>query len=467
MQTVYNLHKRSLMSKIYFKCKALLVCGALLMFGSRVTYAQKDSLHVLSYNVLYLGDTPPCQDGHAVSEGYIETVIAYANPDIAGFEKMEAIPAYTGDMSGNAPAAFADSILQYIFNAAYPGRYAYCPFTNTSGANNISMLFYNQQKLGFAGILSTYVNITDFTTYKLYYKTPSLAITHDSIFLYVTLNHTNSGSGSSDASTRADQISGELAHIETHFSSLPNMINMGDFNTHTTTEACYQTLVAPANTNYRFYDPPFYPDATFAYPANWDSNPADFASCLTVSTRIVSAPNACSGNTGGGKSWYDHIFLSAKIINNADRISYVPHSFRVIGNDGNRVGAAVNGSPTNTSAPAAVINAIYQVSEHYPVTVSLLVDTSATASVPSLQSQGKVMIVNPVAASLILRFTPDQVGKPITITCTDAQGKVQMKKDMAIQSETVQLPCPLSPGMYYLKIVSGNSIIADTKFVKE
>jgi hypothetical protein len=426
-----------------------------LLVQNGIANAQIDTLRVFSYSVLYIGDTPPCQGPHSVYEGYLETILSYANPDIAGLVKRE-----SEDMYGSAPVGFADSLLVNSFNAAYPGRYAYCPYTNTAEADNITTLYYNQQKLGFAGMLCSYSNITDFDTYKLFYKSANLASTHDTIFLYVTLNHDNSGSSSSNAATRGEQIAGEMAQIETYFTSLPNMINMGDFNTQNSSEACYQTLVTPANLNYRYYDPPFYPDATFTYPAGWDADPAAYASYLTVSTRETSSdPNSCSGNSGGGKLWFDHIFLSANIINQADHVSYIPHSFQVIGNDGNRVGNPENSSPANTSAPAAVINDIFQMSEHYPITLSLLVDTSAAASVTAiLPQQEKVTVVNPVDGQLVMYFTKGLAGKTINITCIDELGRLQMKTSIASAGETAQIPCTLSPGFYFLRFTTPMAI---------
>ncbi len=425
-------------------------------------FGQLDTLRILSYNVLYLGDNPPCQTSHSEMEGYLETVVAYVNPDITGFVKMEAV-----DASGSAPAHFADSALQYIFNAAYPGRYAYCSYTNHSAASNITMLFYDQQKLGFVNILCSYSYETDFDTYKLYYKTPNLATTHDSIFLYVTLNHTESGSGSSDAGIRATQISGEMAQIETHFSILPNMINMGDFNVHNSAEACYQTLVAPTNLNYRYYDPPFYPDALFSYPADWDNHPGEYSLCLTTSTRTGSSPNECSNDFGGGKSWYDHIFLSSSIINKADHISYQPNSFRVIGNDGSRVGVAVVDPPTNTSAPAAVVNSVYQISQHYPVVLDLLVDTSGVAAASIVNKSEKVVVVNPVGKQLEVMFGSDLIGKTVTMRCYDMLGRLQMNSSFVVTNEKMQIPCSLLPGTYGLAISANGQRVTNTIIAKE
>ena len=375
---------------------------------------------------------------------------------------MEAV-----DASGSAPTHFADSALQYVFNAAYPGRYAYCTYTNYSAADNITMLFYDQQKLGFVNILSYYSYVTDFDTYELYYKTPNLATTHDSIFLYVTLNHTESGSGSSSASVRATQISGEMAQIETHFSSLPNMVNMGDFNVHNSSEACYQALIAPTNLNYRYYDPPFYPDGTFSYPADWDSNPVSYSSYLTTSTRTGSSPNECSNDFGGGKSWYDHIFLSSNIISKTDHIAYVPHSFRVLGNDGNRVGVAAIGPPANTSAPTAVINSIYQISQHYPVMLDLVVDTSGVAATGIVNKNEKAVVVNPVGKQLEVIFGSDMIGKTVRMQCHDMLGRLQMERTFVVINGMMQLPCTLQPGTYALTITANGQPMINTIIAKQ
>jgi len=450
------------MNNTMSKIKALIFLSAFISL-QKSSAQTTDTLRVLSYNVLYLGDTPPCQGPHSTWEGYVKTILSYANADIVGFVKRASEDTY-----GSAPAGFADSLLVQSFNAAFPGRYAYCPYTNVSEADNISTLYYNQEKLGYESILSTYSNITDFDTYKLYYKSTDLATTHDTIFLYVTLNHTNSGSGSSDATTRGQQIAGEMAAIETHFGSLPNMINMGDFNFHTSTETGYQTLVAPTNLNYRYYDPPFYPDAIYSYPADWDNNPSDYASSLTVSTRENSgSPNSCSSDVDGGKSWYDHIFLSKNIINNADHIGYMSNSFKVMGNDGNRLGISVNSSPSNTSAPTAVINDIFEMSEHYPIMLDLVVNNIAT-SVPNVAvEKDQISVVNPADGMLNIHFPPSLTGKNTGFTCTDVLGRVQIKEDLLQVAGTVQIPLNLQTGVYYLTFTQDGLIVGQMSIFKK
>ncbi len=452
------------MSKSRLKINASLLCGALAIL-SDTALAQADTLRAMTYNVLYYGDKPPCQGSHTESHGYLRTIVAYANPDIIGLNKMAAIPMFAGDHSGSAPVGFADSILRFSLNAAYPGKYAFCSYTNSSGADNISILFYNQLKLGFVNITDSYPNITDFNTYKLFYKSNDLATTHDTVFLYVTLNHDNSGSSSSDQAIRADQINGEMAGIQTHFSRLPNAINMGDFNTHKSSEACYQRLVAPANEAFRYYDPPFSPDGDVSYPADWDSNPSSFAPYLTTTTRLSNIPNSC-GSNGGGKSWYDHIFISEALVYNQDGMRYIPHSYRTMGNDGNRVGKSVNDAPTNTSAPPDVIEAIFQMSNKYPVMVDLEINAQTAGVSKDLDQKEKVNVVNPVRELLVLNFSSELLGKDVTIQCTNMLGQIILHASFHITKEELEIPSVLAPGLYSLSISAGQ-YICNKMVVKE
>ena len=128
-------------------------------------------------------------------------------------------------------------------------------------------------------------------------------------------------------------------------------------------------------------DPPFYPDNTVPYPAEWSDNAGGYAAELTTTTRALSnVPNSC-GTSGGAKSWYDHIFISPWLVKGSNYISYVPKSYTTIGNDGKRLGVDINSTTpqVNTSAPAAVINALFQFSNKYPISIKLVVKANRNA----------------------------------------------------------------------------------------
>lgn len=341
---------------------ATLVSGGTPLAG---TVDKTDTLKVMAYNVLNYGDG--CQAATPALDAYLKTITAYVQPDLLSCEKMTAF-----DPASPLPANLASDISTNALNAAFPGRYNYATPTNHSGSSTMSVLYYNKQKLGFVRTETLVASITDFNLYTLYYKDPNLAITHDTTFLYVVVNHTKSG-GSSTA--RDQQVTQEIAAVRAKFPILPNLVIMGDFNTRNSSEAGYQALVAGTNPATRMSDPPFSVDRKLQYPADWDNNPQLFSAYLTTSTRLsTTVPNSC-GTGGGARSWYDHIFISPALVSGSTQIQYIPGSYRTVGNDGKRLSSDENSiiPVANTSAPDAVIQALYQFSNKYPVMIGLLV----------------------------------------------------------------------------------------------
>ncbi|HXS35255.1 MAG TPA: hypothetical protein VN721_01030 [Flavipsychrobacter sp.] len=448
---------------------------ALLLFIVIPNVKAQDTLRVMAYNVLTYGDG--CQGPPDTLNKYLKTIVAYTNPDVISMEKMASIQVSPSDIRGILPYGYADSIVQNALNVAYPNRYDHCPLTNTVESTDMCVLFYDKHKLTFESVATLVAYITDFDMYKFYYNDPKLSTIHDTTFLYFVLNHTQSGD---NATMRDTQIANESKVIESRFYHLPNMISMGDFNTRSSYEGCYQALTNPADTNFRFYDPAFYPDATYTYPATWDSDPAAFTTHLTTSTRQSgSIPNSC-GTSGGAKSWYDHMFISPWIIENANYVKYIPNSYRTIGNDGHRLGISVNDSSSvkNFSAPSNVINALFQFSNKYPVMVDLAVTSNTTGVSPTdpelptavarLElSKEHITIVNPILSRLTMHIPEALIGKPVTTECYDSYGRLLMQKNIVLNSSVMQLQNNWQPGVYYIRIYNKDGILCHTSIVKE
>jgi len=446
--------------------KALLIVSAFFVSAQ----AQTDTLKLMTYNVLYYGDSPPCQAPHDVLHGYLKTIVSYTKPDIFGLIKLAA-PKQDGDPYATAPMGWPDSILKYAMNAAYADRYAYAPYSNDAKANNIELLVYNRQKLGYAGKVCSYSNIIDFNTYKLFYKDPNLSRTHDTTFLYVTLNHDKSGDES--VKVRAGQIKGEMSSIQQHFTHLANHINMGDFNVRGSDEPFYQTLCFPADTAFQFFDPPFY-EHKLKYPANWDHDPV-YAAYFTTSTRQGEFPNGC-GTGGGAKNWYDHIFMSSWIMHNANYISYIPNSYRTIGNSGNRYKIAINNpNPANTSVPADVLEALFRFSNKYPVMADLLVTANTTGNSPkdpeipgtATHSVSTVSIDQPVTDVVTVHFSEDMMDQAMTIVYKDMQGNELKTKSFKVKNTTMTFPFKQDAGTYHIVLSTVHSVAADIVATKK
>jgi hypothetical protein len=336
------------------------------------TIDKTDTLNVMAYNILNYGDG--CQGTTTTLNNYLDTIIQYARPDLLSCEKMTAFQP-TADTPANLAASIVNSM-----NTVFPNRFGFAMPTNQSGGV-MNVLFYNKQKLTYIKTELLISFITDFDLYKLYYNDPNLSITKDTAFLYVVLNHTQSGSPST---TRDQQITEEMQSLRNKFAYFPNLLDMGDFNTDNSAEAGYQAIINNLDTTTMMSDPSFYPDKINKYPAYWTSTPYLFAPFLTTSTRqLANIPNSC-GTSGGAQSWYDHIFISPWLVKGTDFISYIPGSYQTIGNDGNRLNVSINSTipVTNTSAPNNVINALFQLSNKYPVIIKLLVKANRNTSSP-------------------------------------------------------------------------------------
>ena len=453
-----------LMVRKYFTY-SLLCCYFLV--HSIASYAQRDTLKVMAYNVLYYGNG--CQGPDEAYHNYLNTILKFADPDIVSLEKMSSIPLNAEDKYGVSKFGFADSVLKYAFNTQSSNRYAYCPFTNYAKANNMSVLFYDQHKLGFCNIVSTYVNGTDYNTYKLYYKSKDLVANSDTVFLYVTCNHTKSGDEFEQV--RELQVKGTLNSLKHHFKGLGNHLYLGDFNVRNSDEGFYQQLIADDDSSFRFLDPPFFPDRVFKYPANWDHE-GKFAAYFTTSTRESSSvPNTC-GSGGGGKNWYDHIFISPWLLRNEAQVQYIPHSYTTIGNDGQRYKVAINNKNVhvNNSAPADVIEALYRMSNKYPVMLSLTISSNQSAvknaevPYPLVVEKGEVSISHVTTKSFQIDFPAELGGQEIVVQCIDKNEKVVLSRKLILNSLEVNFKHDLSAGTYHLNVSGRHNLIADIIF---
>ena len=320
-----------------------------------------DTISVLTYNLNDYGtaSTGNCPTlGSPLRHSYLRTIMQYLQaPDIIGFEKM----------FGTPNTFSTDTIRLKVLDSICSGCYASAAYTNVSGYKKVNSLFYKTSKLGYLGTTGIYTadkNISDINLHKLYYKSPYLATTKDTIFINVIIVHDNSGSGSSDSAIRVTEIGGAMTWLKNNVKAPGNYIFLGDFNTQSSNEGCFQNMINNADTLIRFFDPP-------NQLGLWSANPTAFPLYLTQSTR-TSDPGDCAA-TGGINNRFDHILCNKPIMNGTKNVQYIPNSYKVIGQDGLHYNKAINASPTNTSVPANTLNALYLMSEHLPVNLKLIV----------------------------------------------------------------------------------------------
>jgi len=335
--------------------KSLLLFSAILLSLFHLANAQTDTLTVMQYNLLnYNNYTSYCTSSNnnvSNKDAYIKTIIDYVLPDIFAVCEM------------NQLMTSVDRLLNNALNANGRTNYAKGNRTNLSNSDLINMVYYNTDKLIYHSYTAYPTDIRDINVYTFYYKDPLLSVTHDTAWITCIVMHLKAGSTTSNANERLAEVSILMNQLNA-LNKQGNYLVMGDFNTYSSNEECYQLLVNHDNPNIRFYDP-------ISKPGNWNNN-CSFAPYHTQSTH--SSSNGCAAS-GGIDDRFDHIMTSLDIISGSKNVKYINNSYFALGNDGNHCNDSIN-QGTNNSVPPAVLNALYGNSDHLPVILKLQIETA-------------------------------------------------------------------------------------------
>jgi hypothetical protein len=229
--------------------------------------------------------------------------------------------------------------------------------------------------------------------------------------LYVYGMHLKASTGSENEIQRANQTLATRANADA-LPSGSNIIYAGDFNVYTSNEQGYRNLFATGNG--QAADPinaSYLPNGN---PITWNNNAA-YAAVHTQSTRTTAL--ADGGATGGVDDRFDYQLVSNPLLD-GNGLSYIGPtapgtgsnpSYTALGNNGSSFNEAINDG-SNTAAPASVLNALFQLSDHLPIVADYQLPAKmsvTTSEIPSAVIQGAtlslaVSITNsaPVAAPL-------------------------------------------------------------------
>jgi len=411
---------------------------ALTIFINFISLGQ-DRVKIMTYNLLNYGNvTSYCTQNNnnmSAKTAYNATIIDYIKPDIIGLVEM-----------GSADFVhqrFLDSAL----NVNGVNKYAKAMKMNSSGSSIISLLYYNAEKFGIAGVVSLQNQVRDIVLFRLYYKSPNLASMTDTAFVNCIVAHLKSNNTSTDRNTRNQQVTASLDYLSQNF-PYDNYLFMGDLNIYKSSEAAYQTLLNYSNTSYRFYDP-------INTPGNWNNN-SSYAAVHTQSTH--SSSNGCAAG-GGLDDRFDFILISDAIKTGSKHISYVNNSYTTIGNDGNHFNKSIN-SGTNNSVPANVMNALYNNSDHLPIVLELDLDhTIASVSDAEKLNHIRIRYENPVHNSLKM-FIRSERARDINIRLYDIQGRQVENRNEYVDKSSTSISIEMSTlanGLYILHILGSNN----------
>lgn len=422
-----------------------------LFCSSFFAFAQ-DTLTVMQYNLLYYGqNTSFCSSTNNnldKKDTNLRIILGHVKPDVFCVNEM------------GSKDSLATRILNRDLNIDGVNFYKRAAFTKASGSSIVNMIFYDSFKLTLVkqelidkdtsgNALERVIDL-----YSFYYNDKNLSTSNDTVFITFIVAHLKAGSTSSDKLQREQETAALMKFIKGR--KTENYIFSGDFNLNSSNELSYQNLINESNIAYRFYDP-------VQQNGTWYNDSA-FSNYHTQSTHTVS--NCFAGS--GLDDRLDFILASDYVMNDSAKVKYVPGSYTTIGQDGMHFDQNVN-SGINTSAPVEVINALYSMSDHLPVSLRLAFSvTPVSTSITKTEKEEKVFIKNPVEEHLIIKVNRKE-HLPVYVYIYSLTGKLIYKKELSYDGkEYILNDNNFSPsrGLYLLKITDSSGFIHTAKIVK-
>ncbi len=315
-----------------------------------------------------------------------------------------------------------------------------------------NMIFYDSSKF----ILESQAVVTtiyrDFNHYKLKLNTTDQ--NSDPIYLDVFVTHLKSSSGTANKALRKQMVDAFV----TYLSTLPNDSNIllgGDLNLYTSSEPAFQELLdLDDNNNIDLIDP-----------ANRIGSWSNNTTYLDVFTQSTRQTNGLGGASGGFDDRFDFIMTSGNMATNPD-ISFVSGSYQAYGNNNNINCYNENINSTNCSGPTYsqfIRNALYNFSDHLPVTLTLETNKALLSTKPvefknGITIEGSNLVNN--AISLKIHPKLDINSLSIYNILWQKMEEFQIEDRNFINLNVSYL----SSGMYY--ITTDKNITKPLKFIK-
>ncbi len=320
----------------------------LILLSPIIVTSQQDTILLMNYNMLnYSTFTNQTR--------YVDLrkILAQVKPDVVVACEIEDVAA-------------AQLLLDSAFNKIGNGTYARANVVNiNNGTNTINMLFYRTSKVGLKSQTSIGTNLRDIAQYRIFKKLNAT----DTAYLWLHMAHFKAGNSTSTNPTDETQRFNEASAFCAAITNIPanqNILLCGDLNLKESIEPAWGKLTSTCSRN--FIDP-------INQVGTWNNN-AFFINIHTQSTRSSANSGCCFGSTGGLDDRFDFILGNAPVINGSNRAKILSNTYKSFGNDGQHFNLALVEGGANTSVPAAVNQALFNMSDHLPVIAKILVSTS-------------------------------------------------------------------------------------------
>ena len=317
----------------------------------------QDTLTILQYNLLYYGNYnsgfASCYESTNNTQHKdecIRTILNYVKPDI--FTVCEF----------GATQTLQDDFMRHNLNIYGVNYWKSDKMINYANEDIVNHIFFDSRKLGLKKHVALRTSPRDTDIYELYLKTHSLAI-GDTVKLVCIVAHPKAGEG--NEGSRYALMQKVMNYVSENYDT-ENVLIMGDFNIYGSSESAYQVLTRTySNSNALFIDPL----ANLGGVGEWN-NSYQFARFHTQSTR---AEDVSCFSGGGLDDRFDFILMADEIKYSYKHLRYVPNSYKAIGNDGYHFNQSIN-QGYNYVVPSEVAQALYDCSDHLPVTMKIFTD---------------------------------------------------------------------------------------------
>ena len=397
----------------------------------------QDTLTVMQYNLLYYGnyqsgfaDCFETNNNTQRKEECIRTIVDYVKPDIFTVCEFGATQTLQSDF------------LRHNLNINGANYWQSDNIINYANSNIINHIFYDSRKLGLKKHVALRTNPRDTDVYELFLKTPSLAA-GDTVKLVCIVAHPKAGQGYEGQRRALMQIA--MDYVNQYYPN-DNVLIMGDFNMYGASESGYRLLTQTySNPSICFMDPL----AIVGGVGEWSNN-NQFTAFHTQSTRSYS--DECF-SSGGLDDRFDFILMADEIAFSYNHLRYVQGSYHAVGNDGHHFNQSVN-QGTNTAVPAVVAEALYDGSDHIPVTMKIAVDAHLGVEDNEAQSLYASVAPNPATDLAQVHFFNPAQGQ-VQFELYSLQGQLLQRETAIFGEGSQQFELPLqdiTKGFYLLRI---------------
>ena len=410
----------------------------IIIIACTALFAQaQDIITVMQYNLLYYGnynsgyaDCFETNNNTQLKDECIRTLVDYVKPDI--FTVCEF----------GATQQLQNDFLRHNLNINGASYWQSDNIINYAGSNIINHIFFDSRKMGLKRHVALRTNPRDTDIYELYLKTPGLAA-GDTIKLVCIVAHPKAGMGYE--SDRRALMQKAMDYVNQNYPT-DNVLIMGDFNMYGASESGYRLLTQTySNPSICFMDPLSFVGGV----GEWNNN-ALFAPFHTQSTRSYS--DECF-SSGGLDDRFDFILMADEIAFSYNHMRYVQGSYHAVGNDGQHFNNSVN-QGYNSAVPAEVAEALFNGSDHLPVTMKIAVDVHLGVEDHKAQSLYATVAPNPASDRAAVSFFNPSKGQ-VEFELYSLQGQLLQREAAAFSEGAQQYELELgglTKGFYLLRI---------------